>query len=89
MNVQEELKQLLEKQVIPDVEEALDDIFEQINELKNADEATKEEVQDLQDFKADLQDIVKDIQSGEITDEECREIIEDIKQAMEGREESE
>ena len=83
MNVQEELKQLLEKQVIPDVEDALDDIFEQVNELKNADEATKEEVQELQDFKADLKDILKDIDSGDITDEECQEIIDDIKQAME------
>ena len=82
MNVQEELKQLLEKQVIPDVEDALDDIFEQVNELKNADEATKEEVQELQDFKADLKDILKDIESGDITDEECQEIIDDIKQAM-------
>ena len=86
MNVQEELKQLLEKQVIPDVEDALDDIFEQISELKNADEATKEEVQELQDFKADLKDILKDIESGEITDEECQEIIDDIKEAMQGGE---
>jgi len=84
MNVQEELKQLLEKQVIPDVEEALDEIFEEINELKNADEATKEEVQELQDFKADLKDILKDIESGDITDEECQEIIDDIKEAMQG-----
>lgn len=86
MNVQEELKQLLEKQVIPDVEDALDDIFEQISELKNADEATKEEVQELQDFKADLKDIIKDIESGDISDEECQEIIDDIKQAMQGNE---
>ena len=84
MNVQEELKQLLEKQVIPDVEDALDDIFEQISELKNADEATKEEVEELQEFKADLKDILKDIESGDITDEECQEIIDDIKQAMQG-----
>ncbi len=86
MTVQEELKQLLEKQVIPDVEDALDDIFEQVNELKNADEATKEEVQELQDFKADLKDILKDIESGDISDEECQEIIDDIKQAMQGGE---
>ena len=84
MTVQEELKQLLEKQVIPDVEDALDDIFEQISELKNADEATKEEVQELQDFKADLKDIIKDIESGDISDEECQEIINDIKEAMQG-----
>ena len=86
MTVQDELKQLLEKQVIPDVEDALDDIFEQVNELKNADEATKEEVQELQDFKADLKDILKDIESGDISDEECQEIIDDIKQAMQGGE---
>ncbi len=86
MTVQEELKQLLEKQVIPDVEDALDDIFEQISELKNADEATKEEVEELQDFKADLKDILKDIESGDISDEECQEIIDDIKQAMQGGE---
>ncbi len=86
MTVQEELKQLLEKQVIPDVEDALDDIFEQISELKNADDATKEEVEELQEFKADLKDIIKDIESGDISDEECQEIIDDIKQAMQGNE---
>lgn len=86
MTVQEELKQLLEKQVIPDVEDALDDIFEQISELKNADDATKEEVEELQEFKADLKDILKDIESGDISDEECQEIIDDIKQAMQGNE---
>ena len=82
MSVQQELKELLQKQVIPDIEDALDDIFEQINELKNADDATKEEIEELQEFKADLKDIVKDIESGDITDEECQEIIDDIKTAM-------
>ena len=84
MDVKQQLKDLIQNQVIPDVEEALDEIFEEVNETKNADSATKEEIEELQDFKADLKDIVKDIDSGDIEDDEAKEILDDIKSAIEG-----
>ena len=87
MSVQKELKQLIESQVIPDVEDALDDVYEEINTKKNASSELKEEVEELQDFKADLKDIVKDIDSGDLSDEEAQEILNDIKQAMSQQEE--
>jgi len=82
MSVQEQLKNLLQNQVIPDVEDALDEIYEEINDTKNAPSELKEEVEELQDFKADLQDIIKDIDGGDLSDEEAQEIIDDIKEAM-------
>ena len=84
MGVLEELKDLIQNKVIPDVEEALDEIFEEVNETKNADDATKEEIEELQDFKADLQDIIKDIDSGDIENDEAQEILDDIKNAIDG-----
>ncbi len=82
MNVQKEIKELLQKQVIPDIEDALDEIFQEINDLKNADEATKQEVKELREFKADLEDIISYIDKGDLTKEEAQEIIDDIKEAM-------
>ena len=82
MSVQQQLKDLLQNQVIPDVEDALDEIYEEINSTKNAPAELKEEVEELQDFKADLKDIVKDIDNGDIDDEEAQDIINDIKTAM-------
>jgi polyhydroxyalkanoate synthesis regulator phasin len=84
MSVQQELKNLLQNQVIPDVEDALDEIYEEINATKNAPQELKEEVEELQDFKADLKDIVKDIESGDIDNEEAQAILDDIKSAMDG-----
>jgi len=84
MNVQEELKQLIENKVIPDVEEAIDEMFEEISDTKNVDAQTKEELEELQDFKADLKDIVKDIDAGDMEDDEASDILNDIKGAIDG-----
>jgi lipopolysaccharide biosynthesis regulator YciM len=84
MSVQQELKELIQNQVIPDVEDALDEIYEEINATKNAPQELKEEVEELQDFKADLKDIVKDIESNDIDDAEAQAILDDIKHAMQG-----
>ena len=82
MTVQEELYQLIENQVIPDVEDALDEIFQEINDAKNADDATKEEIEELREFKADLEDILQDINNNDIDNEEAKEILDDIKEAI-------
>jgi len=42
----------------------------------------KEEIEELREFKADLQDVLDDIQSGDIEEDECKEIIDDIKEAQ-------
>ena len=82
MSNAEKLEELLTKSVIPDLDERLDEIFEEIAGNKEATEDAKEEIEELREFKADLQDVLDDIQSGDITEEECLELIKDIEDAQ-------
>jgi len=87
MSYTQKLEELLLKQVIPDIDDALDEIFEQIADEKNANDEQKEEIEELREFKSDLKDLLEDIKSGEIEDEECQEIYKEILDAQQGAEE--
>ena len=87
MSYAQELEELITKSVIPDIDESLDIIFAEIADNKEATQDAKEEIEELREFKADLQDILTDIESGDIEEDECKEIIEDIKEAQKGSEE--
>jgi uncharacterized phage infection (PIP) family protein YhgE len=87
MTQAEKLQELITKSVIPDIEESLDAIFEEIADSKEATEDAKEEIEELREFKADLQDVLDDIANGDIEEEECEELINDILEAQKGSEE--
>ncbi|MEA1983367.1 MAG: hypothetical protein U9N39_07475, partial [Campylobacterota bacterium] len=38
--------------------------------------------EELREFKDDLQDVLEDILSGDIEEDECKELIDDIKEAQ-------
>jgi len=84
MSYAEKLEELLTKSVIPDLNDRLDEIYEEIADNKEATEDAKEEIEELQEFKADLQDVLDDITNGDIDEEECQELIEDITEAQKG-----
>jgi len=87
MSYTQKLEELVSKQVIPDIDDALDEIFEQIADEKNANDEQKEEIEELREFKSDLKDLLDDILSGEIEDDECEEIYNDILSAQQEEEE--
>ena len=87
MSYTQKLEELLIKEVIPDIDDALDEIFEQIADEKNANDEQKDEIDELRDFKSDLKDVLDDIKSGEIEEDECEEIYNDIIEAQQGGEE--
>lgn len=89
MSYTQKLEELLTKQVIPDIDDALDEIFEQIADEKNANDEQKEEIEELREFKSDLKDVLDDITSGEIEDDECEEIYNDIIEAQKSEDEEE
>ncbi|WP_373070912.1 hypothetical protein [Sulfurimonas sp.] len=89
MSYTQKLEELLTKQVIPDIDDALDEIFEQIADEKNANDDQKEEIEELREFKSDLKDLLEDIKSGEVEDDECEEIYNDILEAQQGADEEE
>lgn len=87
MSYTQKLEELVSKQVIPDIDDALDEIFEKIADEKNANDEQKEEIEELREFKSDLKDLLDEIASGEIEDEECEEIYKDILAAQQSEEE--
>lgn len=89
MSYAQELEKLIKESVIPDIDESLDAIFEEIADNKEASEDAKEEIEELREFKSDLQDVLTDIESGDIDEEECKEIIDDILEAQKAGEEEE
>ncbi len=82
MSYSQELEILIKETVIPDIDESLDAIFEEIADNKEATEDAKEDIEELREFKADLHDVLDDIESGDIEEDECKELIADIKEAQ-------
>lgn len=77
MSIQEELKELIKNDVLFEIEDYIDELFE-IIAAKKDDERTKEELEQMQEMKADFEDMLKDLEADEMDDEECHEIIEEI-----------
>ena len=84
MSSLKKLERLISEGVIPDINERLDEIFEEIAGSKEATADAKEEIEELREFKADLEDVLADIKSNEMDEEEAKELIEDIEMAQRG-----
>jgi hypothetical protein len=75
MSNSEKLKNFLIQEIIPDLEEAIDEMFSMIEKAKMASIADKEELQDLQEMHSECKDIVSEIEAGEMPDSEAQEIL--------------
>ena len=78
MQTTEKLKNLLTQEIIPDLEEAIDEMFSMIEKAKMASIADKEELQDLQEMHAECKDIVSEIEAGEMPEAEAQEILKEF-----------
>jgi len=87
MSYAQQLQELITKSVIPDIDERLDEIFQEIADNKEASMDAKDEIEELREFKADLQDVLEDIANNDIDEDECKELIDDIMEAQQGSDE--
>ncbi|KLE03614.1 hypothetical protein [Aliarcobacter butzleri] len=81
MTIQKELEKLIKDEVLIEIEDYIDDLFEIIASKKD-DENVKEELKHMQEMKKDFKDMLEDLGNNEIDDEECKEIIEEIKEML-------
>ena len=86
MSIQKELEKLIKDEVLVEIEDYIDDIFEIIAGKKETLEL-KEELKHMQDMKKDFEEILKELENGEIDDEEAQEIYDEIVDMLEGFEE--
>lgn len=77
MSIQKNLKDLINNDVLVEIEDYIDELFE-IIASKKEDERTKEELTNMQEMRDDFKEIIKDIDSGELDDEEAQEIFDEI-----------
>jgi len=77
----EKLKNLLNLEIIPDLEEAIDEMFSMIEKAKMASIADKEELKELQEMHFECKDIVQEIDRGEMPEEEAEEILKELMEA--------
>ena len=90
MSYSAKLEELIKQSVLPDIEDRMDELYEVIADKKNdsIDEA-KEELEELIEFRDDLKEILVDIECGEIEEDECQEIYDDILSAQTEEEDDE
>ncbi|NQY22206.1 MAG: hypothetical protein HRT40_13060 [Campylobacteraceae bacterium] len=73
----QELEELLKHDVIIDLEDYIDDLFEIVAKKKETEE-TKEELKNMQELKGDFEDMLEDIKKGDMDEEEAIEILEEL-----------
>ena len=88
MSNQKELEDLIKDEVLIEIEDYIDELFE-IIASKKEDENTKEELAQMQEMKKDFEDMLVDLANGEIDDEECKEIMEEINDMRKDEEDEE
>lgn len=77
MSVLKDLEKLIKDDVLLEIEDYIDELFE-IIASKKGDERTKEELENIQEMRDDFKAMLEDINSGEMSEEEAQEIIEEI-----------
>ena len=81
MQITEKLKNLLTKEIIPDLEDAIDEMFAMIEKAKMASLADKEELKELQEMHFECKDILEELNRGEMPKDEAKEIFEELMDA--------
>ncbi len=75
-NIQK-LEELLTKEVLLEIEEHIDEIFELIASKKATDE-DKNELSEVKELQDGFKDMLQELQAGEIDEDEALEIMNDI-----------
>ena len=78
MKATEKLKNLLSNELMPDLEEAIDEIFAMVEKEKMISLADREELEEMQEMHAECREILIEIEAGEMDDEEAEELLEDL-----------
>jgi len=78
MTKTETLIDLLNNDIIPEIEDVIDGLFELVNDAKGASSEIKTEIDELQELKTEFKVMLEEAMSGELDEEEAEEIIQEI-----------
>ena len=78
MSKTEQLKNLLSNEIMPDLEEAIDEIFAMIERDKTISLADREELESFQQMHAECREILIEIEANEMEEEEAAELLAEL-----------
>ena len=78
MKTTEKLQNLLENEVIPDLEVAIDELFEAIDKAKNASSEQKSDLEEMRDMRTECYAIVEEIKRDELDEEEAKALLDEL-----------
>lgn len=70
----EQLKHLIQNELIPDVEDHVDELFEGIASAKDATTDERTQLEDMQALRDEYKELLKELQSGDIDEEEAEQL---------------
>jgi uncharacterized protein (UPF0305 family) len=78
MTSADKLKNLLEQEIIPDLEAAIDELFSAIDKAKMASIAQKEDLEEMREMRTECFAIVEELKRDELEDDEVEELLAEL-----------
>ncbi len=78
MQKTQQLKNLLENEILPDLESAIDEMFQMIEKEKMVSISDREDLEQMQEMHQECRDILVEIESGDMEEEEAYELLEEL-----------
>ena len=72
------LKNLLEREIIPDLEAAIDELFAAIDKSKNASKEQKDDLEEMREMRTECFAIVEELGRNELDEEEVDELLAEL-----------
>lgn len=74
----DKLKNLLELEIIPDLEAAIDELFLAIDKSKNASKEQKDDLEEMREMRTECFAIVEELGRGELEEDEINELLAEL-----------
>ena len=78
MTSAEKLKNLLELEIIPDLEVAIDELFAAIDKAKTASKEQKDDLEEMREMRTECFAIVEELGRDELEDDEIEELLAEL-----------
>jgi phage portal protein BeeE len=78
MRSAEKLKNLLELEIIPDLEVAIDELFASIDKAKSASKEQKDDLEELRDMRTECFAIIEELKRDELEEDEIEELLAEL-----------
>lgn len=74
----DKLKKLLEIEIIPDLEAAIDELFAAIDKSKNASTTQKEDLEEMREMRTECFAIIEELGRDELEEDEINELLAEL-----------